>query len=516
MKNFSKILCSAAVLCAAMLAFDHGETVARADWQWNAKNKAYYYYDKGRILKNRWIGDYYVKADGKMARNEWIWDAGYKAYYYLTDSGKYARNMWQKDFYLKANGKMARNEWIWDSNHKSYYYLKDSGAYARNTWQKEFYLKANGKMAKNEWVWDSNYKAYYYLKGTGRYAFSQWNGDFYLKADGKMAASQWVFDPQYQEYFYFNSGGKYSAGRWQGNYYLKPTGAMARNELLNLSYNGRHQQVYFDSSGYARSVSDMHGLNVEQLLAVLQRAYELRIDKFQVAIPYTFNSLADLRNFISNTNKTGVQDRGLTLGDKDGGVKRINVGANYMIYQDGHIDRVVLKVDLTYFLPTTHNGLYNKYKAYLRNWVTKNIYDKHVTSDIAKVKLIRNHIVNNYSYDYDLRNEADWQVSVHSPVAFYNNKQGVCQAYSLYFRDMARMAGLSVRYVPGDSVNPKGQSEAHAWNTVKVGGRWYGIDTTWNDILGGYNYYLWGANSMNRDHRPMFPYESLSSTDYPW
>ena len=45
-----------------------------------------------------------------MAKSEWIYDSSYQSYYYLTSEGSYARNTWVGDYYLKSNGKMAVSE----------------------------------------------------------------------------------------------------------------------------------------------------------------------------------------------------------------------------------------------------------------------------------------------------------------------------------------------------------------------------------------------------------------------
>ena len=77
-----------------------------------------------------------------MAKSEWIYDKNDGAYYYLTSDGYYARNTWVGNYYLKSNGKMAKSEWIYDKNYSSYYYLTSEGSYARNTWVGDYYLKS--------------------------------------------------------------------------------------------------------------------------------------------------------------------------------------------------------------------------------------------------------------------------------------------------------------------------------------------------------------------------------------
>ena len=87
--------------------------------------------------------------------------------------------------------------------------------------------------------------------------------------------------------------------------------------------------------------------------------------------------------------------------------------------------------------------------------------------------------------------------------------------------------------VIGTGTNSKNETENHAWNYVKLDGKWYAIDVTWDDpvITGGgkltnkarYEYFLKGSQTMNKNHVPsgkftqdgrIFEYPELSIEDY--
>ena len=100
-------------------------TLVTKEWIFNEKEGAWYYLsENGEIVKNAWVGDYYIGQDGKMLSNQWLYDSFYKGWYYLTKSGVYANATWVGDYYLKQYGKMADAEWIYDPNYQSWYYLK--------------------------------------------------------------------------------------------------------------------------------------------------------------------------------------------------------------------------------------------------------------------------------------------------------------------------------------------------------------------------------------------------------
>ena len=242
--------------------YENGTKVTNK-WIFDKKANSYFYLNaSGNYVQNAWVGNYYLKSDGKMAKSEWIYDKNYGSYYYLTAEGSYARNAWVGNYYLKSNGKRAKNEWIYDNNYGSYYYLTGEGSYAHNTWVGNYYLKSDGKMAKAEWIYDKNYGSYYYLTAEGSYARNKWVGNYYLKSDGKMAKnewvdggryyvdsdgkkvkSEWIYDKNYGSYYYLTAEGSYARNKWIGKYYLKSDGKMAKNEWVD---GGRY---YVDSEG---------------------------------------------------------------------------------------------------------------------------------------------------------------------------------------------------------------------------------------------------------------------------
>ena len=133
----------------------NGET--KKDYQaskWFKESGKWYYNDlSGNLVRNRWVGRYYLKVDASMAASEWIYDEDYKSWFYVDSTGSYVEKAWQGEYYLKRGGYMAKSEWVFDSQYDSWYYLNQDGKYARNQWIKDgdkwYYLLADGKLAKN-------------------------------------------------------------------------------------------------------------------------------------------------------------------------------------------------------------------------------------------------------------------------------------------------------------------------------------------------------------------------------
>lgn len=90
------------------------------------------------------------------------------------------------------------------------------------------------------------------------------------------------------------------------------------------------------------------------------------------------------------------------------------------------------------------------------------------TTDYEKVKSIHDYIINLASYDTSKKKSSAYDLLI--------NKSSVCEGYALAAYRLFKEAGLESRIISG-----RGNGENHAWNIVKVEGKWYNIDLTWDD-----------------------------------
>lgn len=126
-------------------------------------------------------------------------------------------------------------------------------------------------------------------------------------------------------------------------------------------------------------------------------------------------------------------------------------------------------------------------------------------SEFDRVKAINEYLVLNTSYA-DATRYSGLTEDIYTSYGLLNNKLAVCQGYATAAYTMLKAAGLEVRYVVGDAYNKNGVGEAHAWNKVKVDGKWYNLDVTWNDPVPNrpntvsYQYFLLSDKALNKDH----------------
>jgi len=122
-------------------------------------------------------------------------------------------------------------------------------------------------------------------------------------------------------------------------------------------------------------------------------------------------------------------------------------------------------------------------------------------TDYQKVKTIYSYITKNVSYD---RVHSSTYYKKYSAYAALVNKTAVCQGYATLFYEMCEKAGVDSKVITGTSNN-----ENHAWNIVKLNGKWYNIDATWDAGHSTYSYFL-KSNSNFKDHTRSSQYSNAS------
>ena len=280
---------------------------------WVKENNDWFYYENGTLVKNKWAGNYWLGADGKMATSSWV------------DNGRYyvgANGAWVKDAKKPETPKPVEKKQGWAKEGTAWYYYHQ-GQIVKNAWVGSYWLGSDGKMATSAWVdngryyvgvngvWDKNAKKqeapkpvekkqgwvregstwYYFENGT--LVRNKWIGNTYwVGADGKMVTDNWVDNDRFYvdksgkkdpsikkkviindelgwqkrnggEWYYYEKDGSLARNKWVGNYWLGADGKMAKSAWVD---NGRY---YVDSSGkwvpnYAKADKNTPALNMPQ------------------------------------------------------------------------------------------------------------------------------------------------------------------------------------------------------------------------------------------------------------
>ena len=241
---------------------------------WVQNGSAWNYYYQGNVVRNAWVGSYWLGSDGKMATNTWV------------DGGRYyvgANGVWDKNAKKQEVPKPVEKKNGWQKEGSTWYYYKN-GSVVRNAWEGNYWLGSDGKMATNSWVdndryyvgsdgsWDKNAKKqeekkhgwkkednswYYYNQG--QMVKNAWLRSYWLGSDGKMVTNSWVDNDRYyvgangvwekdkkkeeekkrgwkkenNVWYYYNEDGTLARNKWAGNYWLGSDGKMVTNAWVD-------------------------------------------------------------------------------------------------------------------------------------------------------------------------------------------------------------------------------------------------------------------------------------------
>ena len=239
---------------------------------WVKNGNAWYLYNQSEsMVRNAWVGNYWLGADGRMATNAWVdggryyvgsngaWVKGAQSQtatntikqgwtkvgnaWYFYNHGKVVANAWIGNYWLGADGRMATNAWI-DGGR---YYVGADGAWVKGA--------QHTATVKNGWVKEGS--AWYYYKN-GSLARNAWAGNYWLGADGRMATNTWVDGGRYYvgtdgawvkgaqhtatvkngwvkegSTWYYYKNGSLVRNAWAGNYWLGADGRMATNAWVD-------------------------------------------------------------------------------------------------------------------------------------------------------------------------------------------------------------------------------------------------------------------------------------------
>ena len=171
--------------------YNQNGVLARNAWAGN-----YWLGADGKMVTNAWVdnGRYYVDANGAWVKGAqkpavaqkqgWVQSGGAWYFYY---QGNVVRNAWVGNYWLGADGKMVTSAWVDNGR----YYVEANGVWDKNAKKQEVVKPVEKKQG---WVKEGNTWYFYYQ---GQITKNAWVGSYWLGADGKMATSSWVDNGHY-------------------------------------------------------------------------------------------------------------------------------------------------------------------------------------------------------------------------------------------------------------------------------------------------------------------------------
>lgn len=98
-------------------------------------------------------------------------------------------------------------------------------------------------------------------------------------------------------------------------------------------------------------------------------------------------------------------------------------------------------------------------------------------NDFEREEYINNYIIDNCRYDEEAAENNDVQGNENDAYGALVDGKAVCEGYSKAFQILCNKADIDCIQLMGIV-----DSDNHVWNCVKIGGDWYQIDVTWDDV----------------------------------
>ena len=207
---------------------------------WVKEGGTWYYYNQSIMVRNAWVGNYWLGSDGSMATNAWVDNDRY----YVGEDGSWDKNV-KKPEEKKRGWKKENNVW---------YYYNEDGTLIRNKWQGNYWLGSDGKMVTSAWVDNDRY----YVGSNGA-----WNKDK-KKEDSVPTGKHTGWVKSGSTWYYFNEQGQMVKNAWAGNYWLESDGKMATNKWVD---NNR----YYVGSNGAWVQNPANNTNLNKVLDIARK-----------------------------------------------------------------------------------------------------------------------------------------------------------------------------------------------------------------------------------------------------
>lgn len=204
-------------------------------------------------------------------------------------------------------------------------------------------------------------------------------------------------------------------------------------------------------------------------------------------------------------------------------------GVSYSLTATSKVQYLYITVNPAYAKSSVRGTVQKKINAGLKTYITKINTLKSGGASVFQIELaVHDLLIAKNSYAFDSNGSPENAVWAHNIYGIFGKNSAVCQGYAKAFQMLMNYADIESIYAIGYS-----SGIGHAWNLVNIGGRWYGVDTTWDDVgdevasYGGsgviYNYFNLSTSLFGKGHTydynkfsEMYPVPQNSTSDTFW
>jgi hypothetical protein len=101
--------------------------------------------------------------------------------------------------------------------------------------------------------------------------------------------------------------------------------------------------------------------------------------------------------------------------------------------------------------------------------------EKNIESELDRVRFYFVWIATHVDYDEVMR------LDQQDPERVFVNRKAICSGYTRLMAHFCGQSGIAARYVSGygKELEDRTSIQNHAWNVIRIGGRWHSFDVTW-------------------------------------
>lgn len=228
----------------------------------------------------------------------------------------------------------------------------------------------------------------------------------------------------------------------------------------------------------------------------------------QASTSVNLNNLSDLEDVIRNNMDNRVTKFSVTYtGDTSNLKSNISSAIDDIFSQDDYLNYSYTAYGFNYS-GYENDVTINFSFSYLTTKSQEDFVNEKVTSILGQIidssmnvdkkeKAIHDYIVENVQYDTSLTRYSAYNA--------LSEGKTVCQGYALLTYKMLNQAGVECKIISGYATSG-GETESHAWNLVRLNGKWYHLDCTWDDPVPDvkgrvtYDYYNITDSQISKDH----------------
>lgn len=351
---------------------------------------------------------------------------------------------------------------------------------------------ANTAWHANGWQWlDGNHdgvsECYYFGSDGYMYADTKTPDSYTVNKDGAWTVNG-VVQTKVSEDYGKNGSWKQGAGANSGKYWFDNGDGSYRKSgwhWLDGNKDGVAECYYFDNDGWlvARKTVENYTVDADGAWTIngVKQTKNSGLSNGKSSVAYSTSSGGSSRSSGGSGGSSSGGSHSSGGGSSSGG----NSGSTSVTIEDELFSNYSDKVTTggtEYENGPSHGGYWsgdwtNEMESATNEvvWAFKSTYITSGMSDFEKEIQIIRYIVENCSYNKDTDNS--W-----SAYGALVEGEAKCMGYADAFMVLGKACGLDVRYIV---------SSTHAWNLIKLDGKWYHVDVTWEDpdMPGGNNGY---------------------------